>query len=60
VIAFGIAVIGWNDWLLRELQAANRNYAVEMRPKDAPRMLNSVEKSVHKFFINRGIQMPRR
>jgi len=60
VISLGIGVIAWNDWIMRELQAGNRSYALEMRPKDAPRMLNPVEKSVHKFFINRGIQMPRR
>lgn len=60
VISLGIAVIGWNDWIRREMEAGNRTYAIEMRPKDAPRMLNPVEKSVHRFFIGRGIQMPRR
>jgi len=60
VISLGIALIGWNDWIRREMEASNRTYAIEMRPKDAPRMLNPVEKSVHRFFMQRGIGMPRR
>lgn len=60
VISMGIAIIGWNDWIRREMEAGNRTYAIEMRPKDAPRMLNPAEKAVHSFFYSRGIQMPRR
>ncbi len=61
VIAFGIGVVaGWNDWIKRELEVSNRSYALEMRPKGEGRMLNPVEKSVHRFFMQRGIQMPRR
>ena len=60
VISLGIGIVGWNDWIRRELEAGNRNYAIEMRPKEASKMLNPVEKSVHRFFIQRGIQMPRR
>jgi hypothetical protein len=60
VIALGIGVIGWNDWIRRELEAGNRTYAIETRPKDAPRVLNPVEKAVFQFFRGRNIQMPRR
>lgn len=60
VISFGIAVIGWNDWIRREMEATNRTYSIETRPKDAPKMLNPAEKAVHRFFMGRGIQMPRR
>jgi hypothetical protein len=59
VIALGIAVIGWNDWIRREMEAGNRTYSIEMRPKDAPRMLNPAEKAVFQFFRSRNIQMPR-
>ena len=60
VIALGIGVIGWNDWIRREMEAANRTYAIEMRPKDAPRVLNPAERAVFQFLRGRGVQMPRR
>jgi hypothetical protein len=59
VIALGIAVIGWNDWIRREMEAANRTYAIETRPRDAPRLLNPAEKAVFQFFRSRNLQMPR-
>lgn len=60
VISLGIGVIGWNDWIRREMEAGNRTYAIEMRPKGAPRVLNPVEKAVFQFLHSRGLQAPRR
>ena len=60
VISMGIAVMGWSDWIRREMEASNRTYAIEMRPKDAPRVLNPAERAVFQFLRGRGVQMPRR
>lgn len=59
-ISLGIAIMGWSDWIRREMEAGNRTYAIEMRPKDAPRTLNPAERAVFQFLRGRGVQMPRR
>lgn len=59
-ISLGIAIMGWSDWIRREMEAGNRTYALEMRPKDAPRSLNPAERAVFQFLRGRGVQMPRR
>jgi hypothetical protein len=56
VIAAGLAVIGWNDWIKGELEMENRTYAYDMRPKGESRTMNSAERVVSKFFRMNGIR----
>jgi len=61
VIALAILVIAWNDWLMQEMQAANRTYERENRPQETQRALSPVEAGVLKFLQKQGIQYgPRR
>lgn len=56
VVALGIAVIAWNDWIMHEMQMANRTYAIEMRPKEQPKIITPVQRAVMKHFKNNGIR----
>lgn len=56
VIALAIAVVAWNDWLMLELQMQNKTYAIEMKPKDAPRVAAPLEKNVLKYLTAQGIR----
>jgi hypothetical protein len=57
VIALGIGTIAWNDWLLRELQALNRTYAMETRPDEVIRERTVVENSVINYLKKNGIKV---
>jgi hypothetical protein len=59
VISLGLGVMGWDGWIRREMEATNRTYAIETRPKDAPKMLNPTERAVFTFLKKQGIQIPR-
>lgn len=56
VIAAGLAVIAWNDHLMAELQGQNKTYALEMTPKDQPRIIQPLEKNVLKYLQRNGIR----
>jgi hypothetical protein len=58
VIALGLAVIGWNDTLMPELQMQQRTYEREMRPKDTPKLTTPLENAVTRFFRAQGIRPP--
>jgi hypothetical protein len=64
VIALAIATVAWNDWVMVEMQAAQRTYAKENRPEAAERLLGAAERSVIKYLERnrievRGLTTPR-
>jgi hypothetical protein len=58
VIALGLAVIGWNDWILAELSAQGRTFAREHRPTEPARAITVVENSVIKYLNRHHIKLP--
>ena len=60
VIALAMGVIGWNDWLMREMQAEGRTYAQEHRPEEAIRQFSVVEHSVADYLNRAGIKFNER
>lgn len=59
VIAAGIAVIAWNDWIMEEMRMMNRTYAIENRAPEAPHHETTVEKAVLKYLAVKGITLAR-
>lgn len=58
VISLAIAVVGWNDWIMREMQAENRTYFLETRPPEPIKQSSPLEHNVLKFFKAGGIKFP--
>lgn len=56
VIALAMAVIGWNDWIMREMLFAGRTYHAEHRPQEELRQFSVVEHSVLKFLERNRIK----
>lgn len=56
VMALAMGVIGWNDWMMRELQYAGRTYQAEHRPKDAIKQFSPVEHSVMSYLKRQGVK----
>jgi hypothetical protein len=56
VIALAMAVVGWNDWTMREMIFGNRTYAAENRPAEAIKQYSVVEHSVIDFLKRQGIK----
>jgi hypothetical protein len=56
VIATGLAVIAWNDWIMHELQAQNKTYALEMRPKEEPKMIHAAQRIFVDFMQKNRIR----
>lgn len=54
-IAAALAVVAWDSWIRREMQAQNRSYAMEMTPKGAPRIVQPLEKNVLTYLKRQGI-----
>lgn len=57
VIALAIAVIAWNDWIMREMQATHRTFEKESRPPEIQRETTPVERGVLDFLRRQGISM---
>jgi N-acyl-L-homoserine lactone synthetase len=57
VIALAIAVIAWNDWIMREMQATHRTFEKESRPLEIQRETTPVERGVLDFLRRQGISM---
>lgn len=57
VIALGISVIAWNDWLMIQLAAQGRTYAREMRPAEEQKAIHPVENSVVNYLKKNGIHL---
>lgn len=55
VVALAIAAVAWNDWIMLEMQATNRTFALENRPPDAPHTETTVERAVLKYLAVQGI-----
>lgn len=55
VIALAIATIAWNDWIMREMQIANRTYVLENREPVEIQKLTPLENNVLTFLKRRGI-----
>ena len=55
-VAASLAVVAWDRWIKPEMVARNRYYAIETGPKDAPRIVQPLERNVMKFFHRTGIR----
>lgn len=55
-IALGIGVVAWNDWIMDEMRAQNRTYALEHRPQTGPVSTNAVERGVLKYLTAQGVK----
>jgi hypothetical protein len=58
VVALCIAVTAWNDNLMPELQANNKTYMLETRPKEETKQFSIAEQSVMKYLGKNGIRLP--
>lgn len=56
VIAAGLAIIAWNDWIMQDMQAMNKTYALEMRPKEEPKMMHTAQHLVVDFMQKNKIR----
>lgn len=56
VIALGMGVIAWNDWIMREMMFAGRTYAHENRPDEEVRQWSVAEHSVIEYLRKQGIK----
>jgi hypothetical protein len=56
VIALAIGTVAWNDSIMLEMQAMNRTYARETRPKEEQRKYSPVENSVISYLKSQGIK----
>jgi hypothetical protein len=56
VVAAAIGVVCWNDWIMPEMQASNRTFAIENRPPEAPKVVTTVEHAVLKYLKMNGIE----
>ena len=56
VIALGMAVVGWNDWIMREMGYEGRTYAHEHRPKEEVKQFTVVEHGVVQYLNRNGIK----
>lgn len=59
VIAAGLAIEGWNKWLMHEMLAAGRTYAFETRPREEGRIITPLENAVMKYLRQQGVEPPR-
>jgi hypothetical protein len=59
VIAAGLAIEGWNKWLMHEMAAQGRTYAFENRPRGEPRLITPLENAVMGYLRQNGIEPPR-
>lgn len=57
VVALGIAVVCWNDWVMKEMQRQGRVYVREMRPKEEVKQKSQLENQVGNFLKAQGIQL---
>lgn len=55
VIALAIACVAWNDWIMREMQAAGRTYLKEQRGPEEQKQFNAAERSVINYLKNQRI-----
>jgi hypothetical protein len=55
VIALAIAAVAWNDWIMREMQAAGRTYVKEQRGPVEQKQFNAVERSVINYLKEQKI-----
>lgn len=58
VIAAGLAIVAWNDWIMQEMQMRNETYALAMRPAGEGRVLHPAERTVMRFMQQQGIRGP--
>jgi hypothetical protein len=58
VIALCIATVAWNDWILHEMLAAGRTFAVDHRSAAEQRIYTPVERSVINYLKQQKIQVP--
>ncbi|HEX8784255.1 MAG TPA: hypothetical protein VF764_12835 [Steroidobacteraceae bacterium] len=56
VIALAQGVIGWNDWIMKEMMYAGRTFAHESRPKEEVRQWSVAEHSVIEYLRRQGIK----
>jgi hypothetical protein len=56
VIAAGLAIIAWNDWIMQDMQALNKTYVLEMRPKEEPKMMHTAQHLVLDFMQKNKIR----
>ena len=57
VIALAIAGVAWNDWIMREMQAAGRTYVMEQRAPVEAKAFNAAERSVINFLKDQKIRV---
>jgi hypothetical protein len=55
VVALAIAMVAWNDWIMGEMRANNRTWALENRAPDEPHVVTTVERGVLKYLSGQGI-----
>lgn len=56
VIALAIADIAWNDWIMAQMQAEHRTYAVETRPPEAAKQFTPLENSVIQYLNRQHVR----
>ncbi|MBA0085707.1 MAG: hypothetical protein HRJ53_11985 [Acidobacteria bacterium Pan2503] len=56
VISLGMAVVGWNDWIMREMGYEGRTYQREHRPKEEVKQFTVAEHAVVSFLNKQGIK----
>jgi hypothetical protein len=57
VIALAIATVAWNDWIMREMQAAGRTFVMEQRGPVEAKQYNAAERSVINYLKNEKIHV---
>jgi len=57
VVALAIGCVAWNDWIMLEMQAMNRTYQRENRPKEEARQFTPLEHSVVNYLKTNGIKV---
>jgi hypothetical protein len=57
VIALAIAAVAWNDWIMREMQAAGRTYVMEQRGPQEAKVYHAAERSVLNYLKDQKIRV---
>jgi hypothetical protein len=57
VVALCIAEVAWNDWIMREMQAAGRTFVKEHRGPEAPKVYHAAERSVINYLKEQKIRV---
>lgn len=57
VVALAIATVAWNDWIMQEMMADNRTFAIENRPVEEPRTVTTVERAVLSYLTANGVTL---